>query len=69
MDKVRSCAGDTVPQILWKYLGRDDDALEEVFYELNPGIEQYGVVLPAGVVMRLPEVVESAPAKVVNVWD
>jgi phage tail protein X len=66
---VRSRDGDTVSQILWLALGREDDEAEEALYELNPGLEQYGPVLPAGINIKLPELEDPAPAEVVNVWD
>ena len=47
----------------------DDDEAEEALYDLNPGLEQYGPVLPAGIEITLPELSAPAPAKVVNVWD
>nr|WP_249114318.1 tail protein X [Vibrio parahaemolyticus] len=50
-------------------LNRNDDEAEEALYALNPGLEQYGPVLPAGVEIKLPELSAPAPAKVVNVWD
>ncbi|EGR0992861.1 tail protein X [Vibrio parahaemolyticus] len=69
MSTVRSRDGDTVPLILWLALNRNDDEAEEALYALNPGLEQYGPVLPAGVEIKLPELSAPAPAKVVNVWD
>lgn len=69
MSTVRSRDGDTVPLILWLALNRNDDEAEEALYALNPGLEQYGPVLPAGVKIKLPELSAPAPAKVVNVWD
>lgn len=66
---VRSRDGDTVPLILLQNLQRDDDEAEEAIYQLNPGLEQYGPVLPAGVEIKLPTLAKPEPAKVVNVWD
>jgi phage tail protein X len=48
---------------------RDDDAAEEALYSLNPGLEQYGPILPAGINIKLPVLVAKTPVKVVNVWD
>ena len=69
MSTVRSRDGDTVSLILWLALNRNDDEAEEALYALNPALEQYGPVLPAGVEINLPELSDPAPAKVVNVWD
>ncbi|NRD72705.1 tail protein X [Shewanella sp. VB17] len=69
MKVVRSRDGDTAPLILWLALRRDDDAAEEALYAINPGLEQYGPILPGGVEITLPELPPPVPAKVVNVWD
>ena len=69
MKTVRSRDGDTVSLLLWLALERDDDKTEEALYELNPGLEQYGPILPAGIEIKLPELAAAEPAKVVNVWD
>jgi phage tail protein X len=66
---IRSRDGDIVQQLLWIALGRDDDEAEEALYALNPGIELYGPVLPAGVEIELPELSESPAEQVVNIWD
>jgi len=47
----------------------DDDNTEEALYKLNPGLEEYGPVLPAGIEIVLPELSPPEPAKVVNIWD
>jgi len=70
MRQVRSRAGDTVNGILYRETGRYDDAAEETLWAANPGLASYGPVLPAGVLVYLPELEEDAtPATVTNVWD
>lgn len=66
---IRSRDGDSVALILWQQLQRDDDEAEEALYQLNPGLEQYGSILPAGIEVTLPELAAKTPDKVVNVWD
>lgn len=68
---VRTCAGDTVNALLFRETGRSDDEAEEALWALNPGLAEYGPILPAGVIVRLP-VLEARDAKVrkaVTVWD
>ncbi|MBU3825189.1 MAG: tail protein X [Candidatus Oceanisphaera merdipullorum] len=60
--KVRTSDGDTVGQIAWRSLGRDDDEMEEQIYRLNPHLHQYLAVLPAGIIISLPEP-QPTPAK------
>lgn len=69
MSTIRSRDGDSVALILWQQLQRDDDEAEEALYQLNPGLEQYGPILPALIEVKLPELAAKTPDKVVNVWD
>lgn len=67
--RVRTIDGDTLGLITWRLLGRDDDAIEEAAYRLNPHLHNYGLVLPAGVVITLPELPPSAPKEREGVWS
>lgn len=70
MRSVRSIAGDTVNQLLYRSLGRSDDAAEEALWLLNPELAEFGAVLPAGVSVVLPELVEKVAAVApVLAWD
>jgi len=55
MRRVRSIAGDSVNLLLYRELGRCDDAAEETLWRLNPELAEYGPVLPAGVWVIVPE--------------
>ncbi len=70
MRKVRTIAGDTVNTLLYRELGRSDDAAEEALWLINPGLAEYGAVLPAGVRVALPELA-TAPAQAapLTAWD
>ncbi|WP_414500062.1 MULTISPECIES: tail protein X [unclassified Zymobacter] len=68
---VRTRAGDTVNALLYRETGRSDDDAEEALWALNLGLAEYGPILPAGVIVRLP-VLEARDAEVrqaVTVWD
>lgn len=68
--KVRSKAGDTVNAILYRETSRFDDDAEAALWEINPGLAAYGPVLPAGVVVAIPDLTESVSAdQVINLWD
>lgn len=69
MTQIRSSDGDTVPQLLWSHFQRDDDKAEELVYKNNPGLEKHGAVLPAGVIIKIPDFPELPATQVVNVWD
>ncbi|MCS3836720.1 phage tail protein X [Pseudomonas sp. JAI111] len=70
MRNVRSIAGDSVNLLLYRALERCDDAAEESLWRLNPGLAEYGPVLPAGVRVLLPEL-DSKPIapKLASAWD
>ncbi|MEZ8201698.1 tail protein X [Vibrio splendidus] len=69
---IRSIDGDTISDITWRELSRDDDETEEEIFQLNPhlysliGIEE---TLPAGVEILLPDIVIKESPKAVNIWD
>jgi len=70
--KISTNDGDTVANILWRYLGRDDDEVEEALFVLNPHLNELlaqCATLAANVEIVLPEVVEPESVKVVNIWD
>ena len=64
--------GDTISNVLFAYLGRDDDEVEEALFALNPHLNVLigtEATLPSNISIKLPEVIEPEQAKVVNVWD
>ncbi|MGB3127643.1 MAG: tail protein X [Pseudomonas sp.] len=70
MRRVRSIAGDSVNLLLYRELGRCDDAAEETLWRSNPGLAEYGPVLPAGVWVIVPEMATRPSAvQPVLAWD
>ncbi|MCK2185700.1 tail protein X [Halomonas getboli] len=71
MRAIRTIAGDSPNGILWREMGRDDDAAEEAFWKANPGLAAYGTLLPSGVLVYLPEVESprDTARKAVTAWD
>lgn len=70
MRKVRSIAGDSVNLLLYRELGRSDDAAEEALWSLNPELAEHGAVLPAGIGVIVPELsVRPAAKRPVSAWD
>jgi phage tail protein X len=60
-------AGDMVDAIAWARLG--DAAHAEALFALNPVLEAYGPVLPAGVRLTLPDAApEAERAPVIRLW-
>ncbi|WP_272642812.1 tail protein X [Marinomonas mediterranea] len=63
MKTIRSRDGDTISNILLLGLGRNDDEAEEALFEQNPGLEQHGPVLPAGVIILYCQPCQKKPLK------
>lgn len=57
MTQYRTKDGDTLDWVCWKYYGTMSGAVEAVL-EANPRLADYGPVLPAGVLVSLPELPE-----------
>lgn len=66
---VRANQGDTVDAICWRIYGRTAGVTEAVL-EANPGLADYGTILPHGALVHLPEAPPQAEQRqMVNLWD
>ncbi|WP_298770413.1 tail protein X [uncultured Shewanella sp.] len=66
---IISADGDLPSLILWQQLQRDDDEAEAALHQLNPHLAALGPVLPRGIAIKLPQLVEKTPSKILNIWD
>ena len=62
-------AGDTLDEIAYRYYGHTNNKVVERILEVNFGISQYEALLPAGVLIELPEVKQSTETRKVKLWD
>ncbi|AZE98675.1 P2-like prophage tail protein X [Pseudomonas orientalis] len=70
MRRVRSIAGDSVNLLLYRELGRCDDAAEEALWRLNPALAEKGAILPADVSVLVPELdAKPVASRPVSAWD
>ncbi|MGN7867807.1 tail protein X [Paracoccus sp. 22332] len=69
MTTVVSIAGETVDLICRRHYG-DESGFAEAVYDANRGLAAMGAILPAGVVIVLPEVVAAVQSDpVIRLWD
>lgn len=61
--------GDTVDFIAWRYYGRASNQLTEGVLLANPGLADYGPLLPAGIEVTLPEAQAPGKTEGVRLWD
>lgn len=61
--------GDTADYIAWKYYGNQDAGTVETLLIANKGLADRGPVLPAGLVINLPEIKTPATTQGVKLWD
>ena len=70
--QVRTQQHDTVDALVWRYLGDGAGYVEQTL-EINPALARHGAVLPAGLVVTLPDPAPSmgqvAAADLVQLWD
>ncbi|WP_110974780.1 tail protein X [Acinetobacter sp. WCHAc060042] len=62
-------AGDMLDEIAYLYYGNTNNKVVERILEVNFGISQYDALLPAGVLIELPEVQQSTETRKVKLWD
>jgi len=59
---------ETVDEICWRYYGRTQQAVEQV-YAANPGLAEKGPTLPHGCKVVLPDLPQAATGETLNLWD
>lgn len=68
-EQRRTQRHDTVDALCWRHYGRTAGVVEAVL-DANPGLADHGAVLPAGLLVNLPEIQAAAPDRpMVNLWD
>ncbi|QKY08003.1 tail protein X [Janthinobacterium lividum] len=68
--QVRTQQHDTVDALVYRYMGDGAGYVEQTL-EINPALARHGAVLPAGLLVTLPESAASVAsvADVVQLWD
>lgn len=68
MSQYRTKTGDVLDAICYKnYAGRP--GATEAVLEANPGLANYGTILPAGLTINLPDLPALQLAKTLKLWD
>lgn len=66
---VRTNQNETVDALCWRFYGRTAGVTEAVL-EANPGLADYGPILPQGLIVNMPEAQTSAPQRqMVQLWN
>ncbi|MGE8065587.1 tail protein X [Pseudomonas sp. NPDC089569] len=69
MASIQAQQGETVDAICWRIYGRTAGVTEAVL-NANPGLADFGTVLPHGTLVQLPEVAPQAEQRqMVQLWD
>ena len=69
MATVIASQGDTVDSLCWHYYGRTAGVTEAVL-DANPGLADFGPIIPHGTPVNLPEAApQPEQRQVVNLWD
>ncbi len=66
--RVYALQGDTVDAICWRYYGRTQGVVEQV-YSLNEGLAAAGAILSHGQPVELPDVTAAPQRETVNLSD
>lgn len=61
--------GDMVDLIAYQHYGSTSARVVEQLLEANPGLADQGPLLPAGLIINLPEADTTATAQGVKLWD
>lgn len=69
MTTYTTSEGDTADLIAWNYYGSTSGKQVERLLEANAGLADYGPLLPAGLVIKLPEAQKNNDVRGVRLWD
>lgn len=61
--------GDTVDLIVYQHYGTTGARIVEQVLDANKGLADYGPILPAGVLVLLPNLDTTASEQAVKLWD
>lgn len=66
---IFTAAGDTVDHICWRHYGATANQVVEQVLAANPGLADLGPLLPAGIEVRLPAIIQPGQSKGLRLWD
>lgn len=66
--KYRTVEGQVLDELVWRIYGNVSGATEAVL-EANPGLANYGPILPGGLEIQLPHYEPPKPSQGVRLWD
>ncbi|MEI9402294.1 MULTISPECIES: tail protein X [unclassified Mesorhizobium] len=69
MNIYRASDGDMVDEICWRFYekGQQPLAVERV-YDANQGLAKLGPVLPAGTIVKLPDLPRPQTTPIIRIW-
>ncbi|AJI95263.1 tail protein X [Yersinia ruckeri] len=65
---VIASQGDTLDALCFRHYGRTESVVEVVLVA-NPGLADFGAVLPYGTAIELPAINTAPQRETVNLWD
>ncbi|WP_295855149.1 tail protein X [uncultured Xylophilus sp.] len=66
--QARTVQNESVDALCWRVLGRTGGVVEATL-QANPGLAARGPLLPAGVLVELPETPAAPERPTVKLWD
>ncbi|HEI9754823.1 TPA: tail protein X [Proteus mirabilis] len=67
--RIYTQQGDTVDDICWRYFGQSSGMIEQVL-EANPGLVEWGAILPTGTAIELPDMPQQySTTPILQLWD
>ncbi len=60
--------GDTLDALCYRHYGRTQGVVEAVL-AANPGLAEFGAILPHGTPVTLPDIAAAPVAETVSLWD
>lgn len=67
--KYQTKDGDTIDYIAWKHYGTPNQLVTEQLLRANKGLSRASSILPAGMMVVLPEIDTTEKTKGKKLWD
>ncbi|MCB1466658.1 MAG: tail protein X [Rhizobiaceae bacterium] len=72
MKQYRTVQFDRIDRICEKRYGSTENRIVEFILDVNDGLEQYGIILPAGILIELPDLPAAPPrqevVQIIHLW-
>ncbi|RKU26245.1 hypothetical protein C6497_13880 [Candidatus Poribacteria bacterium] len=69
MNQTGTLQNETLDQVIFRVFGRVNAQLLQLTYNLNPGITDFGLIIPEGIIVNFSDVPTTTEIPTQHLWD